>query len=111
MLFSEFPGGLPWRSPALSRGRKGRSGYSGYSDGWQELARNFRLTQEYSRAEDGNIALTGEIDLSHGGEFILSLGFGGIWAEAGEQAYASLLDEYDGLFRDYVRNGKTGKRV
>ena len=31
---------------------------------------------EYARADDGNISLTAEIDISEKTEFILSLGFG-----------------------------------
>ncbi len=68
-------------------------GFAGYSDGWQDLSRNFQLTNLYQRAENGNVALTGEIDLAAtGGEFVLALGFGNIWAEAGEQVRASLME-------------------
>lgn len=42
-------------------------GFAGYSDGWQDLSHNKELTRTYSRAENGNIALTGEIDLHAGG--------------------------------------------
>ena len=41
-------------------------GYVGASDGWQDLMDNFQMDWEFHAAEDGNIALTGEIDLSHG---------------------------------------------
>ena len=34
-------------------------GFAGVSDGWQDLSRNFQMTWEYDRAENGNIALTG----------------------------------------------------
>lgn len=51
-------------------------GYVGFSDGWQDLMDNFRMDWEFERAEDGNIALTGEIDLSAGMEFTLGVGFG-----------------------------------
>ena len=37
---------------------------------------NFQMDWEYARAENGNIALTGEIDLSNGGEVTLALAFG-----------------------------------
>ena len=78
-------------------------GFVGTSDGWQDLAKNFQMTWEYERAENGNIALTGEIDLAtcHG-EFILALGFGAIWAEAGQQAISSLLTSYEKIRDDYV---------
>lgn len=51
-------------------------GYVGFSDGWQDLMTNFKMDWEFERAEDGNIALIGEIDLSDGAEFTLGVGFG-----------------------------------
>ena len=46
-------------------------GFVGYSDGWQDLSQHFQMEWEYDRAENGNIALTGEIDLAAcNGEFI-----------------------------------------
>src|SRR5260370_22124070 len=61
------------------------------------------MTWEYDRAENGNIALIAEIDLAAcDGEFILALGFGGIWAEAGQQALSSLLTSYETTLKDYV---------
>ena len=78
-------------------------GYVGYSDGWQDVSQNFQMAWQYERAENGNIALTGEIDLAAcNGEFILALGFGGIWAEAGQQALSSLLTSYDQIRNDYI---------
>jgi glucoamylase len=103
MLFAEFPGGLALALACSIPWKKMSVGFAGSSDGWQDLARNFQLTNQYQRAENGNVALTGEIDLAAGnGEFVLALGFGSIWAEAAEQARASLLDNYGDLLRDYV---------
>ena len=51
-------------------------GYAGFSDGWQDLMDNFKMDWEFEQAEDGNIALTGEIDLSDRMEFTLGVGFG-----------------------------------
>src|SRR6202162_2301108 len=82
---------------------KRSAGFAGTSDGWQDLAQNFQMTWEYDRAENGNIALTAEIELAAcNGEFILALGFGGIWAEAGQQALSSLLTSYDRTRTEYV---------
>ena len=78
-------------------------GFAGTSDGWQDLSQHFQMTWEYDRAENGNVALTAEIDLTAcNGEFILALGFGGIWAEAGQQVLASLLTSYDRTRREFV---------
>jgi len=51
-------------------------GYVGTTDGWQDLARNFRMGWEFDCAPDGNIALTGELDIKQSREFVLALAFG-----------------------------------
>jgi glucoamylase len=90
---------VPWR--------KRSAGFVGFSDGWQDLSQNFQLTWDYTRAENGNVALTGEVDLlAGGGEFVLALGFGGIWAEAGQQALSSLLENYAHIREQYVSHWK-----
>lgn len=51
-------------------------GYVGVNDGWTDLAHNFRMDWTYDSALEGNIALTGEFDLSRATEFTLGVGFG-----------------------------------
>jgi len=51
-------------------------GYVGRSDGWTDLADNFQLDWEFDQALDGNVALTGELDLKAGYQFTLGLAFG-----------------------------------
>jgi glucoamylase len=51
-------------------------GYVGVNDGWTDLADNYRLDWQYEEALDGNIALTGGLDLSRGTEFTLGMAFG-----------------------------------
>jgi len=51
-------------------------GYVGRSDGWTDLANNFQMDWEFDRATDGNIALTGELDLDSNREFTMGLAFG-----------------------------------
>ncbi|HEY3043667.1 MAG TPA: glycoside hydrolase family 15 protein, partial [Vicinamibacterales bacterium] len=71
-------------------------GFVGYSDGWQELRAHGRLEQTYERAENGNVALTGEIDLTaSSAEFVLALAFGPTPAAAGQHAVACLLRGFD----------------
>jgi len=106
MLFAEhkdtalaFACSVPWKKMSV--------GFAGTSDGWQDISQHYQMTWEYTRAEDGNIALTGEIDLAAcGGEFVLALGFGGMWSEAGQQARSSLLEAYEDLRDHYVWHWK-----
>jgi glucoamylase len=51
-------------------------GYVGRSDGWTDLAENFQMDWEFDHALDGNIALTGELELDDPREFTLGLAFG-----------------------------------
>ncbi len=51
-------------------------GYVGQSDGWTDLASDYRMKWEFGRATDGNIALTGELDLGDRREFTMGLAFG-----------------------------------
>jgi glucoamylase len=89
----------PWKKMSL--------GFVGVSDGWQDLSSHFEMKWEYQRAENGNLACTGEIDLAAcNGEFVLALGFGGIWTEAGQQVRSSLFEDYNELRQHYVRQWK-----
>ncbi len=102
MLFAERSGIT--LALACSAGWLGRSaGFVGSSDGWQDLSRNGRMTWVYDRAENGNIALTGEIDLLPSrGEFTIALAFGRNAAEAGNRARASLSDGFERAKTDYM---------
>lgn len=51
-------------------------GYVGASDGWQDLKDNLQMDWEFDRAEDGNVAGIGELDLSEKKEFTVALAFG-----------------------------------
>ncbi|HZZ58562.1 MAG TPA: glycoside hydrolase family 15 protein [Opitutaceae bacterium] len=51
-------------------------GFVGTSDGWQDLMAHFRMDWSYEQALNGNVALTGEIDLSSGLEFVVAVAFG-----------------------------------
>lgn len=77
------------------------AGFSGASDGWQDLRKNLNMDWSFERAEDGNIALTGEIQPSD--EFTLVLGFGKDGLEAVLEAERSLSRDYHSIEREYVR--------
>jgi glucoamylase len=93
----------PWKKMSV--------GFVGNSDGWQDLSEHFQMQWEYSRAENGNIAFTGEIDLAAcNGEFILALGFGAMSSDAGQQARSALFEDYDETRQHYIvqwRNWQT----
>ncbi len=79
-------------------------GYVGISDGWQELNMHKQLINTYQRADNGNIALTGEINLAAGnGSFTLALAFGSSANEAGQIARAALLRDFDQATNEYVQ--------
>ena len=55
--------------------------------GWRDLKEHKQMAWIYSRSENGNVALTGEVNLSgSSGMFVLSIGFGSNAAEAGQRA-------------------------
>ena len=83
------------------------AGFAGVSDGWCDLNQNHRLAWSYDRAENGNVALTGEIDLvASEGCFVLALGFGNTYGEAGHRACASLWDGFDSAAGAYCSDWK-----
>jgi len=90
---------------------KRSAGFVGASDGWQDLSQHKRMTWEYTRAENGNVALTGEVDLLVAdGVFVLALGFGASAAEAGHRVIASLLDGFEAARTAYIRGWQTWQR-
>jgi glucoamylase len=103
MLFAEREHhalALASSAPWLARS----AGFVGVSDGWQELHANKRLDRTYERAENGNVAVTGEIDLaSCDGTFEIALGFGPTAMEAGQHALITLLEDFDETYAEYVR--------
>jgi glucoamylase len=103
MLLAQGSGGvslalassLPWRDCA--------AGYVGFSDGWRQLHEHGRLEPSYERAENGNVALSGEIGFSPAqGTALLALAFGPSPAEAAYNALASIQAGFDTAEKDYV---------
>ncbi|HET7890761.1 MAG TPA: glycoside hydrolase family 15 protein, partial [Candidatus Sulfotelmatobacter sp.] len=86
-----------------ARWKRTSVGFVGVSDGWQDLSQHFQMEWEYTLAENGNIALTGEIDLAAcNGEFILALGFGAIWTEAAQQSRSALFEDFSDIRQHYI---------
>lgn len=70
-------------------------GFVGFSDGYTDLKANKQMTWEYQHAENGNVAMTGEIDLAGAdNSFVLAVGFGHDSVEAGHHAWASIMDGF-----------------
>jgi len=65
-------------------------GYVGTSDGWTDLHDNLELDWEFDYAPDGNVALTGELDLRQGREFTLGVAFGDTFQSAVTTLFQSL---------------------
>ncbi len=83
---------LACSAPWLNRS----AGFVGASDGWQDLQRHKQMTWSFARAENGNVALTGEVDLEAcNGTFVLALGFGLNPAEAGHRARAAIQEGFE----------------
>ncbi|HEX6965676.1 MAG TPA: glucan 1,4-alpha-glucosidase [Gemmatimonadaceae bacterium] len=93
----------PWRARSV--------GFVGASDGWQDLEHHKHLTMQYERAENGNVALTGEIDLGQSnGVFLLSLGFGRDASKAGYRALAALREGFEPARAAYIGGWQAWQR-
>jgi glucoamylase len=101
MLFAEGRGtslavvsSVPW----LARS----AGYVGVSDGWQTLSRGEGLRPEFVRAEHGNVAIAGTLDVAlHGGQAVLAIGFGSLPEEAALRALLSLQQPLEAVLEHY----------
>jgi glucoamylase len=78
---------------------RGSAGYVGASDGWQDFARNGAMTWEFPRAEDGNVALIGELPPGQG---VLALGFAGSPEGAATLAGSALAEGYAPIRERFV---------
>lgn len=80
------------------------AGFVGQSDAWQDIRRHGAMTWEFDRAENGNVALAGEIDLQAcNGEFVLALSLDNSPDSAALNAFLSLGDSFDTLRDEYVQ--------
>jgi glucoamylase len=102
MLFAERDGSalalacsVPWLERTV--------GFVGSSDGWRDLHAHGRLTSPATRAENGNVALSAQIDWPTANHFVVALAFGRTAAEAGFHARAALQSDFDATQAEYVR--------
>ncbi len=88
------------------------AGYVGVSDGWRQVRKAGFLTDLYTEARDGNIALTAEVQLGEHrrdgdpavSEFVVALAFGGGPAEAAQRARMTLSSQFERIEASFVRN-------
>ncbi|HEY3860607.1 MAG TPA: glycoside hydrolase family 15 protein [Verrucomicrobiae bacterium] len=78
------------------------AGFAGASDGWQDL-RNFKMDWEFRSAENGNIALTGEIDPRRGHEFVVAIALGQSYQSAAAKLLQSLANPFEKHRDHYLR--------
>ncbi len=82
---------------------KKSAGFVGTSDGWHDLSAHKKMTWEYTRAENGNVALTAGIELAESkGEFVTALGFGNNPEMAAKNVIASLKEGFEKAKHDYI---------
>jgi glucoamylase len=65
-------------------------GYVGHSDGYTDLVKNRKMEFEFDEARNGNVALTGELDLSKAREFTIGVAFGETLPSAVSSLFQSL---------------------
>jgi glucoamylase len=76
-------------------------GFVGVSDGWQDLMAHGELRWQYTRAENGNVALIGEVPLPEL-ESVIAIAVGRGDDEAGHQARAALAEGFPALLERFV---------
>ena len=77
-------------------------GYVGSSDGWQDLMNNFTMDWEFGSAANGNIALTGEIDISVHRQFVVAISLGEGHHAALTAALGALSTPFDDSLKRFI---------
>jgi glucoamylase len=111
MLFAEGRGtslavasSVPW----LARS----AGYVGVSDGWQVLFRGESLRPEFDRAEKGNVALSGTLDLgARNGRALLAIGFGVLPEEAALRTLLSMESQISTMLESYCADWRAWQKT
>ncbi len=78
------------------------NGFAGEpSDGLVQLDNAHKLTTLYAGAQDGNLVQTAQVDLSHGGNLTLALGFGTTQSSAVSATEGSLATPFSQIQKSY----------
>ena len=81
-------------------------GFVGVSDGWRDLMHNFQMDWQYERAHDGNLAMIGEVDLTHGSEFTVGVAMGYSRQSAATQLLQAFLWPFAAQRAKYIEQWK-----
>jgi glucoamylase len=82
--------------------RERSAAFVGEHDAWHNMMANGRLMSTFERAENGNVALAGTVDLARcGGIFTIAIGFGLDPETAATHARAALLETFDATEQQY----------
>jgi glucoamylase len=85
-------------------------GYVGQSDGWTDLADNFQMDWEFDSALNGNIALTGQLNLNESNEFTLGMAFGTTLHNAISTLFQSLNIPFQQQKQHYIEQWKRSRQ-
>ena len=87
-------------------------GYVGTSDGYQDLSRDMQMNWQFGEALDGNIAMTGEIEINRAREFTVAIGFGSSPHAALTRMMQTLSEPFEAHSTRFVEQWKrAGNRI
>lgn len=78
-------------------------GYVGTSDGWKDLTSHFKMEWAFRAAGPGNLALTAEINLQGGEEFVVAVALGRSCPSTVAKLLQSLAEPFEAHRETYVR--------
>jgi glucoamylase len=82
-------------------------GYVGHSDGYTDLLKNRKMSFEFDEAKGGNVALTGELDLSKSQEFTIGIAFAETLPSAVSCLFQSMGHAYEEKRQHFIDQWKT----
>ncbi len=83
-------------------------GYVGQSDGYTDLLKNRKMEFEFDEARNGNVALTGELDLSKTREFTIGIALGETLSSTVSGLFQSLGIPYKDRRELFIRQWEAG---
>ncbi len=84
-------------------------GYVGQSDGYTDLAKHHKMEFEFDEAKNGNVALTGELNLSNTREFTVGVAFGETLSSAVSALFQSLGHSYKERRQVFIQQWEAAK--